>query len=1040
MSALFFIIVLPAWAGTQEVFPLRDNGSIIAWTIAGPVAMPGVMGHGEHCIGYFQDYLGGEGAAAPAEDDAIRVEGQAIPWKTVFSNSQGFLDYARIFGTLPDFSGVAYAFCSLTSDAERQAVFKVRSNDGVRIWLNGALVHDHHTGRTVDAEEDTVAVTLVPGENRVLAKVDQSGGAWGLLLRVETPEGGPVSGVQSAVAVQRPLAREVTGFSLAATPLIRRTSEGERQVFIGEIASGGADGLVCRITKAEWEKPYEVNTGRLAAGEHRIELLTPVVTKDGPAHAQILSGERVIIETDVELAVAPRWTVYLVQHVHTDIGYTRPQTEILPEHLRYIDYALDYCDLTDSFPEDAKFRWTCETTWAVREYLKRRPQQQVERLAKRLAEGRIEVAGMFLNMAETATESGLAAGLMPLREIEDRLGAPVTLAMQNDVNGAGWCLVDYFSPIGVKYLTMGINKTRSLLPFDRPTAFWWESPTGNRIMAFRADHYHTGNNLRLHETDIHAVESRLVDYLIQLQRLYYPFEVVSLQYSGYHTDNSPPAMKSSSLIRDWNERYASPRLRCATASEPMRIIEERYGAELPVIRQAWPDWWTDGFGSAARETAAARHTHTSAQTSETFLAMASLLGAEQATALAERVQSVEETLLFYDEHTYGAAESISDPLAENTMVQWGEKGSYAWDAVKQAGMLREEALGLLQTYVPRANVPTIAVFNSLNWPRSGLIEVFIDHEIMPTDKHVQIIDPENGAPIPVQAIRTRSEGTYWALWVSNVPPLGYKSFRIEVSADPPAAQPAPNADTSVLENAFYRIGFDSASGGIKQLLDKQSGNQLVDNTAEGRLGQVVHEQLPRRDVPGQEGIEHTALANVVFGPVSVGSIWQSVQFHGELAGTDAANGVRGEVRLYETEPRIEIHFAIRKLPVTDPEGIYVAFPFALADSEVWYEAQGGMVRPGKDQIPRSASDWQTIQNFIAVRGPGNQIIFGSSEAPLVQFGGLNYGKWQEMAAVEKPHVYSWVMNNYWFTNFRASQEGEFKWSYYITSTNDISNT
>ncbi|MCC6697040.1 MAG: hypothetical protein IT365_15540, partial [Candidatus Hydrogenedentes bacterium] len=38
------------------------------------------------------------------------------------------------------------------------------------------------------------------------------------------------------------------------------------------------------------------------------------------------------------------------------------------------------------------------------------------------------------------------------------------------------------------------------------------------------------------------------------------------------------------------------------------------------------------------------------------------------------------------------------------------------------------------------------------------------------------------------------------------------------------------------------------------------------------------------------------------------------------------------------------------------------------------------------------------------------------------------------------HVYSWVMNNYWFTNFRASQEGEFKWSYYITSTNDISNT
>ena len=61
--------------------------------------------------------------------------------------------------------------------------------------------------------------------------------------------------------------------------------------------------------------------------------------------------------------------VYLVQHTHTDIGYTRPQTEILPEHLRYIDYALDYCDLTDGYPDDARFRWTCETSWAVREYL-----------------------------------------------------------------------------------------------------------------------------------------------------------------------------------------------------------------------------------------------------------------------------------------------------------------------------------------------------------------------------------------------------------------------------------------------------------------------------------------------------------------------------------------------------------------------------------------------------------------------------------------------------------------------------------------------
>jgi len=30
------------------------------------------------------------------------------------------------------------------------------------------------------------------------------------------------------------------------------------------------------------------------------------------------------------------------------------------------------------------------------------------------------------------------------------------------------------------------------------------------------------------------------------------------------------------------------------------------------------------------------------------------------------------------------------------------------------------------------------------------------------------------------------------------------------------------------------------------------------------------------------------------------------------------------------------------------------------------------------------------------------------------------------------------MNNYWFTNFRTEQEGEFKWHYYLTSTKDPS--
>lgn len=123
------------------------------------------------------------------------------------------------------------------------------------------------------------------------------------------------------------------------------------------------------------------------------------------------------------------WQVNMVQHTHTDIGYTRSQMEILAEHLRYIDYALDYCDATDQYPDDAKFRWTCEIAWAVSEYLKCRPAEQVARLKKRVKEGRIELATMYLNFDELPDEQTLAASLYPLKQFREA-GLRAEVAMQ----------------------------------------------------------------------------------------------------------------------------------------------------------------------------------------------------------------------------------------------------------------------------------------------------------------------------------------------------------------------------------------------------------------------------------------------------------------------------------------------------------------------------------------------------------------------------------------------------------------------------------
>ncbi len=98
-----------------------------------------------------------------------------------------------------------------------------------------------------------------------------------------------------------------------------------------------------------------------------------------------------------------------------------------------------------------------------------------------------------------------------------------------------------------------------------------------------------------------------------------------------------------------------------------------------------------------------------------------------------------------------------------------------------------------------------------------------------------------------------------------------------------------------------------------------------------------------------------------------------------------------------------------------------------------------MVSPGVNQLEGTASDWNTVQNFAALRSDKGQIVLVSPETPLMQFGGINTGRYEQQGRPQSRQIFSWVLNNYWTTNFRAAQEGEMSWSYVLTSAADASN-
>ena len=98
-----------------------------------------------------------------------------------------------------------------------------------------------------------------------------------------------------------------------------------------------------------------------------------------------------------------------------------------------------------------------------------------------------------------------------------------------------------------------------------------------------------------------------------------------------------------------------------------------------------------------------------------------------------------------------------------------------------------------------------------------------------------------------------------------------------------------------------------------------------------------------------------------------------------------------------------------------------------------YETVGAVVDPERDLIPGTSADWHAVQGFVSVEGGGVRALVSSPDTLLWQLGGLNLGRFERVARVERPHVHPWLLNNYWVTNFVASQEGELEWSFALTA-------
>jgi hypothetical protein len=79
---------------------------------------------------------------------------------------------------------IAYLRTQIDSPAEIRGRLEIFSDDGVKAWLNGQLIHANNVMRPIMPEPDVVPVKLKKGANKLMLKVTQNNLPWGAIVRL----------------------------------------------------------------------------------------------------------------------------------------------------------------------------------------------------------------------------------------------------------------------------------------------------------------------------------------------------------------------------------------------------------------------------------------------------------------------------------------------------------------------------------------------------------------------------------------------------------------------------------------------------------------------------------------------------------------------------------------------------------------------------------------------------------------------------------------------------------------------------------------
>jgi alpha-mannosidase len=813
------------------------------------------------------------------------------------------------------------------------------------------------------------------------------------------------------------------------------TAEAEPTIFYRQTQAGIAEVVDAFL---RFNQPLKAGTAELSIGgkhyranldaagdygEQRVSFEVPEWTGAIKGKLSVRAGER--RSFDVTLTPQRKWTIFVVPHTHLDIGYTDYQGKVAEVQPRVLNQAAEL------IKEHPNFRFSMDGSWNLQQLLDTRSKANQEVILNLIRTGKMAMPAQYCNLLTGyASLETLYRSLYESKELSKRYGLPFEYANITDVPTYSGSYPSILASSGVKYWVAAANNDRApIFNFDHwneKSPFWWEGPDGKKVLFWYSRHYMQVQTLFGLPPVQAAIRESLPIFLQAYSKQDYKPDVALIY--GTQVENTDLFPTTATFADDWNKDHAYPKLRYATFPDFFHYVEEHFGKDLPTYKGDGSGYWEDGIGSDAYFEAEDRRNQSRALSAEVLSTVTHSLSPDL-NPPAGLFDDIWRNIVLFSEHTWASYNSVSQPDHEETVKQLRVKDSRADSAALEIDDVMNRSLSQLadQIHIPEN---TLVVFNSLNWKRDAVVETDLF-------EHPKLVDLSTNQSVPLQVLYEKQGFLHVRFLAKDLPAVGYKCFSIAYEKE--GRPETQKSSEGTIENSFYRLKVDEGTGALASVYDKQLQRELVDGKSPYKFGQYLY-------VTGGDG--DTQMINP-FPALPPGELTIHPSSNGKLLGVEQlpwgasirmtssdtnTPQVETEILLFNNEKKIEFRYRVHKDYTNAKEAVYFAFPVALSSPGFTYANQQGWIDPAHDVMKGGSLEWFNVQKWMAARDSDVAVGVVPLDASLASFGDINRGQWPGAFQPKTSTMFSYAMNNYWHTNYRAGQGGDFEFRYTVTSS------